>query len=75
MPKTFLYTFSLLLYTGPVFDIGLYAFGEAEGEKNDNMYGKDANPDEKWMGFNCLWGVGFIVPTEEKCIRINEIIR
>ncbi len=49
--------FSLMIYTGPVFDFGVYAFEEAQGEKSENLYGKDVMSD-KWEGFNCLWGIG-----------------
>lgn len=49
--------FSLLIYTGPVFDLGVYGFTKIEDEKSDNLYGKDVWSD-KWEGFNCLWGIG-----------------
>ncbi len=45
-----------MLYTGPVFDFGAY---RNMGDDEDGNYYKPSNwGDDKYHGFNCLWGIG-----------------
>ncbi len=46
---------SFMIYTGPVFDFGAYAFTQADGSSNKskNLYSVDG-----YKGFNALWGIG-----------------
>lgn len=46
---------SFMIYTGPVFDFGAYAFTQADGSstKSKNLYSVDG-----YKGFNALWGIG-----------------
>lgn len=48
--------FSLMLYTGPVFDFGAWQQIKVGDEKTGNLYDKDIAGE--YIGFNCLWGVG-----------------
>ncbi|MBQ9439795.1 MAG: outer membrane beta-barrel protein [Paludibacteraceae bacterium] len=58
--------FQILIYTGPVFDFEVCQLTRIHGETLDDYY-KDA--DDKWDGFNCLWGVGGGI--QYKCVRVD----
>ena len=67
---------SLMFYTGPVFDFGAFqnvqVKGFVEGKDNvkdatKNLYG--GNYYDKYIGFNCLWGVGAAV--QWKLLRLD----